>query len=59
MPCNQLQRKGDLPPLKIFVDSPAVNVTAIFANHPEAYDEETRASSGGDKAHLIHSVSKG
>jgi len=50
---HQLQRKGDLPPLKIFVDSPlAVNVTAIFANHPEAYDEETRAFISGDKAHL-------
>ncbi|MFQ3535076.1 MAG: MBL fold metallo-hydrolase [Aggregatilineales bacterium] len=50
---HQLRRKGDLPPLKIFVDSPlAVNVTAIFASHPEAYDEETRAFISGDKAHL-------
>jgi metallo-beta-lactamase family protein len=32
-----------IPHMPIYVDSPlAVNVTSVFAMHPEAYDEETR-----------------
>lgn len=39
---HQLSRAGNIPKLPIYVDSPlAVNVTAIFSTHPEAYDEET------------------
>lgn len=40
---HQLRRKGDIPPLPIYVDSPlAVNATAVFSLHPECYDDETR-----------------
>lgn len=40
---HQLVEAGELPNLKIYVDSPlAVNVTAVFANHPECYDDEIR-----------------
>lgn len=50
---HQLIRKNDIPRLPIFVDSPlAVNITAIFSNHPEAYDEETRAFISGEKSTL-------
>jgi metallo-beta-lactamase family protein len=36
--------------LPIFVDSPlAVNVTEIFSNHPECYDEETREFMRGER----------
>jgi len=39
---HQLARAGKIPKQPIYVDSPlAVNVTAIFGTHPEAYDEET------------------
>lgn len=49
---HQLADKHDIPRMPVYVDSPlAVNVTAIFAHHPEAYDEETRAFISGDKAH--------
>ncbi len=49
---HQLSDAGKIPRQPIFVDSPlAVNVTAIFATHPEAYDAETRAFISGDKAH--------
>jgi metallo-beta-lactamase family protein len=45
---NQLMRARKIPRLPIFVDSPlAINVTEIFANHPEAYDAETRAFISG------------
>jgi metallo-beta-lactamase family protein len=48
---HQLSYARKIPHLPIFVDSPlAVNVTAIFSNHPEAYDEETRAFISGNKA---------
>ncbi|MEP7285838.1 MAG: MBL fold metallo-hydrolase [Chloroflexota bacterium] len=40
-----------IPHIPIYVDSPlAIDVTAIFAQHPEAYDEETRAFISGNKA---------
>lgn len=48
---HQLTIKGSIPNLKIFVDSPlAVNVTAVFSNHPEAYDAETRAFISGNES---------
>lgn len=38
---HQLARAGDIPSLPIFVDSPlAVDATAIYRLHPEAYDSE-------------------
>lgn len=40
---HQLHKKGDMPHMPIYVDSPlAVNATAVFQLHPECYDEETR-----------------
>lgn len=40
---HELLRKGKIPSLKVFVDSPlAVNVTKVFQEHVEAYDAETR-----------------
>ncbi|MFW5870179.1 MAG: MBL fold metallo-hydrolase RNA specificity domain-containing protein, partial [Candidatus Sumerlaeota bacterium] len=39
---NQLTNDGKLPRIPVFLDSPlAVNVTEIFRQHKECYDEET------------------
>ncbi|MCK6580315.1 MAG: MBL fold metallo-hydrolase [Anaerolineae bacterium] len=41
---HELLRKGDIPSLPIFVDSPlATDVTAAYRTHPECYDAEIRA----------------
>lgn len=41
---HKLHENNDIPQLDIFVDSPlAVNVTEVFKNHPEIYDEEITA----------------
>ena len=38
---NQLTEDGELPPVDVFVDSPlAINVTQVYADHPECYDRE-------------------
>ena len=38
---NNLAESGNLPDIKVFVDSPlAVNATEVFRLHPEAYDAE-------------------
>ena len=40
---HQLANEGRVPNIPIFVDSPlAVNVTEIFRNHPECFDEEIK-----------------
>jgi metallo-beta-lactamase family protein len=40
---HQLIDANRIPSIPIFVDSPlAVNVTEVFRQHPECYDEETR-----------------
>jgi metallo-beta-lactamase family protein len=40
---HQLFEAGRIPNIPIFVDSPlAVNVTEVYRNHPECFDEETR-----------------
>ena len=40
---HKLSDARKIPPIPIFVDSPlAINVTAVFRLHPEAYDEETK-----------------
>jgi len=47
---HQLSSANKIPKLPIYVDSPlAVNVTAVFSAHPEAYDDETRAFLSGIK----------
>lgn len=39
---NEIYKEGAAPKLPIFVDSPlATNITRVFGEHPEAYDEET------------------
>ena len=39
----RLMRAKRIPPCEVFIDSPlAVNVTEIFARHPECYDAEIR-----------------
>ncbi|NNF06111.1 MAG: MBL fold metallo-hydrolase [Candidatus Eisenbacteria bacterium] len=40
---SRLIRSGDIPGCCVYVDSPlAVNVTDVFARHPETYDKEIR-----------------
>ena len=40
---HQLSRRGDIPDMPIYVDSPlAIDVTAAYRLHPECYDEEIR-----------------
>jgi metallo-beta-lactamase family protein len=41
---HELANQNRIPNIPIFVDSPlAVNVTSVHRNHPECFDEETRA----------------
>jgi metallo-beta-lactamase family protein len=41
---HRLKNAGKIDHLPVFVDSPlSVNVTNVFRNHPECFDEETRA----------------
>jgi len=40
---HQLANEGRVPNIPIFVDSPlAVDITEVFRNHPECYDDEIR-----------------
>lgn len=40
---NQLDAGGDIPAIRVFVDSPlAVNATDVFRMHPEAWNDEVR-----------------
>jgi metallo-beta-lactamase family protein len=46
---NQLWEAGELPELDVFVDSPlAIDVTEVFARHPECWDAEMRATREND-----------
>jgi metallo-beta-lactamase family protein len=48
---HKLRLANKIPPLPIYVDSPlAINVTAVFSNHPECYDEETRDFISGNES---------
>jgi metallo-beta-lactamase family protein len=41
---HELSNTGCIPKIPIFVDSPlAVDVTAVFRNHPECYDDQVKA----------------
>ena len=41
---SALRRRGELPPMPVYVDSPlTVKITDVFRLHPECYDAETRA----------------
>jgi metallo-beta-lactamase family protein len=40
---HRLSEQGDIPRIPVYVDSPlAVNITSIYALHPECYDDEIR-----------------
>jgi len=47
---KRLRKAGQLPKVKVYVDSPlTVKLTSVFRLHPECYDEEARALLvGGD-----------
>ena len=39
---NELQMSGEIPKLKVYLDSPmAANITKVFQSHPELFDEQT------------------
>jgi metallo-beta-lactamase family protein len=41
---HQMMVSGDIPPIPVVVDSPlAINVTEVFADFPDCFDEETQA----------------
>jgi metallo-beta-lactamase family protein len=41
---HRLILKGEIPPLPVYVDSPlATDITEVFSQHAELYDEETQA----------------
>ena len=42
---HELYMEGDVPHFPVYVDSPlATNITRVFVEHPEAYDQETHAT---------------
>jgi len=49
---HRMINQGELTPLPVYVDSPlAVNVSEIFRQHPECFDEETRQLILNDRQH--------
>ena len=39
---HELYAAGEVPPMPVYVDSPlATNITKVFGEHPEVYDQET------------------
>lgn len=39
---HELYLEGEVPPMPVYVDSPlATNITHVFGEHPETYDEDT------------------
>jgi metallo-beta-lactamase family protein len=49
---HQMIDSGDLPRIPVFVDSPlAVNASDVFRDHPECFDEETKAFVRSDRHH--------
>lgn len=49
---HRMINQGELPPLPVYVDSPlAVNVSEIFRQHPECFDEETCQLIFNDRQH--------
>ena len=42
---HELYNEGAVQPVPVYVDSPlATNITKVFGEHPEVYDEETHAT---------------
>ena len=51
---HQMKERGELPNIPVFVDSPlAINATAIFRLHPEAFDSEALAFLESDPHHDV------
>ncbi|GAB4479019.1 MAG: MBL fold metallo-hydrolase [Anaerolineales bacterium] len=51
---HRMINQGELPPLPVYVDSPlAVNISDIFRQHPECFDEETRQFILDDRHHEL------
>ncbi|MCX8061700.1 MAG: MBL fold metallo-hydrolase [Anaerolineales bacterium] len=49
---HRMINQGELPSIPVYVDSPlAVNVSEIFRQHPECFDEETRQFILDDRYH--------
>ena len=47
---HQMMDAGEIPPTPVFVDSPlAVNISDVFKQHPECFDEETQAFVRADR----------
>ncbi len=62
---NEIYKDGTVAKLPIYVDSPlAVNITKVFGEHPEAYDQETHDTFlekglnpfSSDQIHFVGSV---
>ncbi len=62
---HELYNEGEVPRLPVYVDSPlATNITKVFGEHPEVYDQETHTTfleKGQnpfrfDQAHFVASV---
>jgi metallo-beta-lactamase family protein len=49
---HKMMEAGELPRIPVFVDSPlAINASEVFRQHPECFDEETRAFIGSNGHH--------
>jgi metallo-beta-lactamase family protein len=47
---HQMRERGELPPLPVYVDSPlAIDITSVFREHPDSFDDETRAFVASDR----------
>jgi len=50
---DRLEREGRIPDVPLYVDSPmALDVTAVYASHPDAVDPKLRSALGGG-GHLL------
>ncbi|MGB9674484.1 MAG: MBL fold metallo-hydrolase RNA specificity domain-containing protein [Anaerolineales bacterium] len=56
---HKMINNSELPSIPVFIDSPlAVNVSEIFREHPECYDEETRQFIQNDRQHDLFGFSR-
>jgi len=47
---HQMQERGELPLLPVFVDSPlTIDITSVFRTHTESFDDETKAFIASDR----------
>ncbi|MCJ7733003.1 MAG: MBL fold metallo-hydrolase [Anaerolineales bacterium] len=51
---HKMIEAGEIPELPVFVDSPlAIRASSVFKDHPECFDEETRAFIAQDKHETV------